>query len=60
MRAQEREVREGCAGDVIGEIAVRVVGRGERLLGKRMGDVNGLGAKVRLISRSLEKRRTAS
>lgn len=41
-RAQEREVREGWAGDVIGEIACREEGRGVGLLGKRIGDVNGL------------------
>lgn len=41
-RAQESEIREGWAGEVIGAMGLRVVGRGEGLLGKRMGEVNGL------------------
>lgn len=39
-RAQERDVREGCAGEVIGDIRDRVGAREE--VGCRMGDVNGL------------------
>ena len=42
-RAQEREVNDGWAGEVMGKIGVRVAGRGDGLLGKRMGDKNGLG-----------------
>jgi len=41
MRAQEREVSEGWAGEVIGDILDRVGAREE--VGWRMGDVNGLG-----------------
>lgn len=41
-RAQEREVMEGWAGEVIGAMGLRVDGRGEGLLGKRMGEVKGL------------------
>ena len=42
-RAQEREVSDGWAGEVIGEMGVRVAGRGDGLLGKRIGDTNDLG-----------------
>lgn len=39
-RAQEREVSEGWAGEVIGDIWDRVGAREE--VGYRIGDVNGL------------------
>jgi hypothetical protein len=39
--AQVRDVIRGCAGDVIGEILVRVFGR-VTLFGKRIGETNGL------------------
>ena len=40
--AQVREVIKGCAGDVMGEIAERVLGS-VVLFGKRMGEMKGLG-----------------
>jgi hypothetical protein len=33
---------EGCAGDTMGEMAMREGGRGESCEGKRIGDMNGL------------------
>ncbi len=40
-RPQERVVREGWAGEVTGEISLRVGGRVFSRLGKRMGEVKG-------------------
>ena len=40
--AQVREVIKGCAGDVMGEIAERVLGS-VVLFGKRIGEMKGLG-----------------
>ncbi len=42
-RAQERYGMEGWAGSVMGAIEAREEGRGEGLLGKRIGEVKGLG-----------------
>lgn len=33
---------EGCAGEMMGEMALREGGKGEALEGKRMGEMNGL------------------
>ena len=41
-RAQERWGIDGWAGEAMGEMRVREGGRGKGLLGKRIGDVNGL------------------
>jgi hypothetical protein len=40
--AHEREVIKGCAGEMMGEIAERVLGS-VVLFGKRMGEMKGLG-----------------
>lgn len=38
-----RDVIRGCAGEVMGEIEVRDLGRVVLLFGKRMGEMKGLG-----------------
>lgn len=43
--AHVREVRRGCAGDTMGLIEERDVGR-VSVLGKRIGEMNGLGGCV--------------
>ena len=41
-RAQDKEERAAWAGDVMGEIDWTVAGRGDGLLGWRIGEVNAL------------------
>lgn len=44
--AHVREVKRGCAGDTMGLIEERDAGR-VSVLGKRIGEMNGLGRSVR-------------